>query len=596
MSALSQARARINANAAQAFAARGHCLVTAPPGSGKTELLCARLAQDFIDVIAEPQGAACITYSNTAAAELRRRLEQFGAPRRSNLFVGTVHGFALSQVIRPFARLLGEENLATAAIATAEQRQRIFDAAREAIYPDEPGYGLRSTMDRRRRALLLDETDPMYGGERVAEMTRLYERLLREEGLIDFDEMVSSAVAIVEGRRVVRQVLAARFPKLFIDEYQDLGAGLHQLVKVLCFDQAASSTLFAVADPDQCIYMFSGASPELVGEIAERRDVEHIQLHLNYRSSDEIIRQSLKLLPRPLEVKGFREGGLVRLHQVDGKIVGQATAAIAVLQEALERDVKPEALAVLCLSNKDCVEVGDLLIESGLSVFVRREDDYPRTAATQFVEMAAAWSTCAFGASGVTLRWLLGQWRQLLGAQWTRALDIELVTLLLDGEKLNGLPAREFAARVGAIGLTDALATARVRSEDSDSLTALLVSTTSGSLSSLSVADLGDRAFARNRIHVLTMHAAKGLEFDSVCLLGLEHTRLPRFNAAQWEVVQDRRKFYVAITRARHEVHMFYTGWMINKYGKRWDHGPSPFVSQLELTAESPSRGTDVSF
>jgi DNA helicase-2/ATP-dependent DNA helicase PcrA len=587
MSALSHARERINANPAQAqaFAARGHCIVAAPPGSGKTELLCARLAQDFIDVIAEPQGAACITYSNTAAAELRRRLDQFGVQRRSNLFIGTVHGFALSQVIRPFARLLGEEDLATAAIATVEQRGRIFDTARETIYPDEPGYGLRSTMDRRRRALLLDETAPMYGGERVAEMTRLYERLLRDEGLIDFDEMVSSAVAIVEGHRVVRQVLAARFPKLFIDEYQDLGAGLHQLVKILCFDQAASSTLFAVADPDQCIYMFSGASPELVSEIAERGDVEHVQLHLNYRSSDEIIRQSLKLLPGPLEVQGFREGGLVELHQADGGVAGQATAAMAVLRDALQAGAKPEALAVLCLSNNDCVEVGDLLIESGLSVFVRREDDYPRTAATQFVEMAAAWATSTSGTSGVALRWLLAQWRQQLGTRWSRAVDVGLVTLLLDGEELSDTPARDFVARVGAIGLTDALAAERVRSEDSDSLTALLASTTDGSLCELSVADLGDRAFARNRIHVLTMHAAKGLEFDTVCLLGLEHTRLPWFKAAQWEVVQDRRKFYVAITRARYEVHMFYTGWMITKYGKRWDHGPSSFVSQLGLSS-----------
>jgi DNA helicase-2/ATP-dependent DNA helicase PcrA len=61
-------------------------------------------------------------------------------------------------------------------------------------------------------------------------------------------------------------------------------------------------------------------------------------------------------------------------------------------------------------------------------------------------------------------------------------------------------------------------------------------------------------------------------------------------------VVQDRRKFYVAITRARYEVHMFYTGWMINKYGKRRDHGPSPFVSQMGLTAASRPRGMDVSF
>jgi ATP-dependent DNA helicase UvrD/PcrA len=584
VSALAEARGRLRDNPDQwtAFTAVGHCLVTAPPGSGKTELLAARLAQDFIDLIPEPYGAACITYSNTAAAELRRRLETFGVQRRSNLFVGTVHGFGLSQIVRPFSRLLGYEDLATAGIATADQRNAIFDTARETIYGDEPEYGLRSTMDRRRRHLMIDDTDPMFGGERVAELTRLYETLLRDAALIDFDEIVIRAVELAEQHRVVRQVLAARFPKLFIDEYQDLGAGLHQLVKVLCFDQTANSTLFAVADPDQCIYMFSGAAPELVEEIAERGDVKHVRLRLNYRSAEEIIRQSLKLLPKHLDVTGFREGGIVAAHQADGKIPGQTECAIPFIREALDAGSKPEDVAVLCLSNADCIEVGDILIGQGLPVFVRRDDDYARTPATQFVELAAAWACAAPGTSGVMLRSLLTQWRQLLAGRWTRAEDVAVVTLLRDTDTCE-MPASDFVRAICALGLTDALAVERVRAEDADSLAQLANSVTGGSLKDLRVAGLGDRAFARNRIHVLTMHSAKGLEFDTVCLLGLEHTRLPRFNAVGWEAVQDRRKFYVALTRGRYAVHMFYTGWLINKYGKRWDHGPSSFVVQLDL-------------
>jgi DNA helicase-2/ATP-dependent DNA helicase PcrA len=510
-------------------------------------------------------------------------LETFGVERRSNLFVGTVHSFALNQVIRPFARLLGYEQLATAMIATTEQRDTIFQRAVDAIYGDEPGYGLRSTMDRRRRHLVVDDADPMFGGERVAQMTYLYEALLEADNLIDFDGIVKSAVDIVETHTLVRQVLAAQFPKLFIDEYQDLGAGLHQLVKVLCFDQAANATLFAVADPDQCIYMFSGAAPELVEEIAERSDVEHVRLRLNYRSSNEIIRQSVKLLPQHLDVEGFREGGTVEAHQVDGKIAGQTEHAIPFITAALASGSKPEDIAVLCLSNADCVEVGDILIDADFPVFVRRDDDYPRTPATQLMEMAAAWACAEPGSAGVTLRSILAQWRNLLSTRWTRSHDVALVSLLLEGAILRDSPASDFVERVCSHGLEDALASARVRAEDADAMASLRRSVSGGALDELTVTGLGDRAFARNRVHVLTMHSAKGLEFDLVCLLGLEHTRLPRFNAAGWEAVQDRRKFYVAITRGRHAVHMFYTGWMINKYGKRWDHGPSTFVTQLGL-------------
>jgi DNA helicase-2/ATP-dependent DNA helicase PcrA len=583
MTTLSDARERLRCNARQweAFNTTGHCLVTAPPGSGKTELIGARLAQDFIDVIAEPHGAACITYSNTAAAELRRRLDSFGVQRRSNLFIGTVHGFALNQIIRPFAGLFGEKHLATAPIANTAQRDALFEEARQVVYPNEPDFGLRSTMDRRRRHLLVDDADPMFGGERAAELTRCYEDLLATAGLIDFDEMVIRAVTLVKQHRVVRSVLAARFPKLFIDEYQDLGPGLHALVKSLCFDEMANSTLFAVADPDQCIYVFSGAAPELVEEIAERSDVHHVRLRINYRSSEEIIRRSLALLPRRVDVEGRRKGGVVEAHQVEGKVSGQARACIPLLKQAL-KESKPEGLAVLCLSNADCATVGEILQDAGISVFVRREDEYARTVTTQFVEYAAAWATNPRGTSGVTLRMLLWQWRQLLGVRWTRQHDISLVTVLLDSESASH-SAAEFVRTITSLDLEAALAADRTRAEEADSLASVLHAVTDGSLSSLSAADLGERAFARNRVHVLTMHSSKGLEFDLVCLIGLESTRLPRFNAAQWERVQDRRKFYVALTRARHEVHLFYTGWMINRFGNRYEHGPSEFVTRLGL-------------
>jgi DNA helicase-2/ATP-dependent DNA helicase PcrA len=584
LSALSLARSRIGTNPEQwrAFSAVGNCLVTAPPGSGKTELLTARLAQDFIDTVHAPHGAACITYSNNAAAELRRRLDRFGVERRSNLVIGTVHSFALNHIIRPFAALLGSDELAQARVASEAQRDATFEQAQMFVYGDEdPGYGLRTTMDRRRRHFGGVGSDVMFGGEKVAEVATKYESLLEEAGLIDFDGMVKAAVRLAESDRVVREVLAARFPKLYIDEYQDLGAGLHELVKVLCFDEAADSTLFAVADPDQCIYVFSGASPELVEEIANRSDVEHVRLRLNYRCSDEIITQSRKLLPAPLDVEGFREGGVVQLHQVDGKIAGQAEDALAIVRAALDAGSKAEDVAILCLSNADCIETGDILQSNGIPVFVRRDDDYPRIAITQFMEMAAAWGTSAPGEAGITLRFVLGQWRHLLGGQWTRADDVALTSLLLDQAVERDSPAHGFVTGVLELGLAKAIETDGLRTEDVDGVEKLLASTSDGHLAELTVGGLGDRAFARNRVHVLTMHSSKGLEFDVVCLLGLEHTRLPRFNAADWEKLQDRRKFYVAMTRGRFEVHMFYTGWLINKYGKRWDHGPSVLVEQL---------------
>src|SRR5215216_7187420 len=192
MTALAEVRAELAKNERQweAFRATGHCMVVAPPGSGKTKLLTARLAQDFLVEIGEPHGAACITYSNSAAEELDRRLLLLGVQRRSNLFVGTVHGFALNCVIRPYAAIVGLGDVVDATVASAEERKHFFEEALYSVYdPAENVYGVDTTMARRRRHRIVGD-DPMFGGERVARVTRIYEDLLRSEGLIDFEDMV----------------------------------------------------------------------------------------------------------------------------------------------------------------------------------------------------------------------------------------------------------------------------------------------------------------------------------------------------------------------------------------------------------------------
>ncbi len=222
----------------------------------------------------------------------------------------------------------------------------------------------------------------------------------------------------------------------------------------LCFDQAANATLFAVADPDQCIYVFSGADPRLVVNLAERSDVCDVRLARNYRSANEIIQASVNLLPVSIEVRGERDGGVLEIHQVDGKVEGQAEAAVPVLNEALKSS-KPEDLAVVCLSNTDCEAAADVLIQRDLPVFVRRKGEYPRTWASSFVEAAADWIVTKRGASGLTLADLLWQWRQLLGRGWDRALEVRFTAVLLEFETRPTASASEFVGSLFDLGVHD---------------------------------------------------------------------------------------------------------------------------------------------
>ena len=99
------ARLRTNDKQWQAFGTEGHCVVVAPPGSGKTEVLTTRLAWDLLHHIPEPRGAACVTLTVAAAEQLRTRVEGLHSFRRPNIFIGTVHSFLLNEIVIPFAPL-----------------------------------------------------------------------------------------------------------------------------------------------------------------------------------------------------------------------------------------------------------------------------------------------------------------------------------------------------------------------------------------------------------------------------------------------------------------------------------------------------------
>ena len=157
MNALRKAIEELAENESQweAFKTDGHCVVLAPPGSGKTKLLTTKLASSLSSGrIHPPRGAACITMTNEAALELRRRLRGLGINAAPNLFIGTVHSFALACVVGPFAAAAGMDDLASSALASNDEFKACFDAAyaKSSFAPEERG-NIRATTDRARQRL-----------------------------------------------------------------------------------------------------------------------------------------------------------------------------------------------------------------------------------------------------------------------------------------------------------------------------------------------------------------------------------------------------------------------------------------------------------
>lgn len=250
----------------QAYNSTGNCVILAGPGSGKTKTLTHKLARMLAEDVRPPREIACITYNNQCARELKNRLSDLGVEDGRRTRIGTVHSFCLQHIVLPYAHLTPLPKKYPIKVASADEVERFQQKALDETIGNEQ-WGPRFDKYRRNH---LDRTAPEWRSddEETACAIEKYEALLDEQGLIDFDGMVLIGLHLVQGYKWIQRALAARFPILVVDEYQDLGHALDRIVQCLCFE--VGIRLVAVGDPDQSIYGFTGAEPSLLRNLAAR--------------------------------------------------------------------------------------------------------------------------------------------------------------------------------------------------------------------------------------------------------------------------------------------------------------------------------------
>lgn len=581
MSPLEEAVERLRANERQwdAFEESGHCVVLAPPGSGKTSLLTTKLAAALAEAVG-PRGAACITMTNEAALELRRRLTMLGVGGRPNLFIGTVHSFALSRVIQSFAVPAGRSDLVSLRLATGAQRRGILESVAYDLGYERGDFGsVQTTVDRARQRMDLSG-NPLLGGDRIAAAGLAYERELSGRGLTDFLDLIRHAVELVEGNEWIRRALTAAFPLVYVDEYQDLAPGLDRLVRSLALSEESGATLFAVGDPDQSIYGFSGAFPELLVRLSQEPEVAMVRLNRNYRSGQEIINGSLRALGESRVISGEHEGGVIRVHAAPGGETAQARRAAELVRSAIERGVAPEQIAVLASWGQDRDRCAAELRAAGIPVFAREDGDWKPTPVTMLVEASASWASQQ-PRTAKGLGELLGRFADLLRWIHDRHDALSNIAEVLTSTEPESL-ARAFADRLASAGVERVLASA---TDDDQIEWAAMQGALSADLGTrMTVAELGARARSPGHVMAATIHSSKGLEFDVVVLAGADTAAIDGFNATAEDTAEARRKFYVALTRARHEVHLVYTDSRTSARGNEYRVGPTTLISSLATT------------
>ncbi|PTA46342.1 UvrD-helicase domain-containing protein [Micromonospora sp. RP3T] len=535
-----------------ASAPGGPLLIVAGPGTGKTRTLTHRIAYLCAELNVFPDQCLAITFTRRAAEELRHRLDALLGPVAEDVTVGTFHALGLT-VLR--------ENAAAAGLP-ADFR-------------------------------IADDADRTAARAEAGEDDERYVALLRKRDLVDLDELLTLPVAVLKGDRKLVREYRERWKWIFVDEYQDVDAVQYELLRLL---SPPDGNLCAIGDPDQAIYSFRGADVGYFLRFSQDfTDARLVRLNRNYRSSAPILAAAVQAIAPSSLVRGRRLDP-ARLDP-EAPLVGRY-AATSVADEA---DFVARTVDEL---------VGGL---SHRSLDSGRIDG--RTTTLSFSDIAVLYRTDSQAApivDALTRANIPVQKRshnRLRDRPGVAAIARELRHAGLDGSLTARVrEAGRLVAERFAVPTLDG--SGAVRPDDVRSAVDLLTPLArrcgedlglflSQLATGAEVDALDPRAEA---VTLLTLHAAKGLEFPVVFLVGAEDRLLPlRWPGTEPDddaVAEERRLFFVGLTRAQDRLYVSHAA-RRTRHGSERDARPTPFLDAIDpalfdrLGAAEPRRPKD---
>ncbi|MFJ4969808.1 ATP-dependent helicase [Streptomyces sp. NPDC088755] len=599
--ALAREIADLHPDQRQAAQHEGNLVLVAGPGSGKTRTLVARVGH-LLASTSSHRGVAAITYTDAAASEVTSRLRGLGMHPGRRLASRTVHGFCMHHILRPYARFTHVPFTDDLTVLEEKKTNALWaEASRAAGLPvkDKP----EALLTKVRRLYAAGEDLDGYQHQYIRAVS-FYEQALVDCNGLDFDAMPSRALAVLRASQEARNMLAARFPYLVVDEYQDLGPVLHAVVTEL-LDAGVQVT--AVGDPDQTMYAFQGAHIRYLKGLHERVDFTTIQLSVNFRSGSTLVAAGRGVLgmDRGYEADPSQEApGAVTLEEVDGDLDDHAKRAVDVVRQRIVTGVPAEDIAVLYRGDKSLLRyLTKAFQDADIPCDMERTRKIPPGGIADFVSACAA-RRLAGPVPGLAepiaqthrkpLSAVATKSVRELAATWHRHRKAAGITVadetprVLARTLLAALdaPKREepeddasgfLEILLGAIGI-DQLADLSADQRDQLAPKALRKAVESG----LTMAELaGGRA--PGRIALTTYHSAKGREFSIVVLPGLVDGLMPFYfaNRPISDLKEQRHNFYVAVTRARDEVVLITGDHFTDPYYGVRDRRRSRFVDDI---------------
>lgn len=586
-----------------AYLCDDNCVVQAGPGSGKTATLTLKIMRLIGEKIKPPRGLACVTFNNEAVREFKTRLKLLGLPRHPNIFLGTVHSFCLSCVIRPFARLMRPDLPFPLRVASQDIQMVYLQRAMDKVGVKRRPSEFRFPFDRYRRTYLDRTAKSWHTDEEYAKTIETYESLLRQGGYVDFDDLVLIALDMIEDEAYIRHCLSARFPWFVIDEYQDLGYPLHRIVLSLL--ESGAIKILAVGDPDQSIYGFTGATPKYLNELTQREGILPVRLGLNYRSGQNIIDGAGVILApdMPRDYRSSRgdadPGEIYFYEQPEGLEDQVAFIAEKILPQLFDAGYGPKEIAILYIDRNDARIIIRVLEDAGIPYAGERDQRYRRSPVTRWIEETAQWCCGLRGRNGVLFSNICNFWAGLLRDACQRVSEDNELHIRRDYFRtLTELQNPEmpldqwFSSLDERLFLSNLLSMNERAPEEIEAFRSMVSACSNdGPLGGCKLADLAGCGTRANRICLTTLHSSKGLQFDVVIIPGLEEGRLPSWGAKSDTALREaRRTFYVGFTRARHLVYLLYSGWYQFRHNI-FENGPSRFVLELQEALKHKAHG-----
>jgi len=621
------------------LATDGPVLILAGAGSGKTRVITHRIAHLVLEKGVPSESILAVTFTNKAAGEMKARAEALlpGQPLRTVL--STFHSFCV-RVLRRDAEAAGlprdfviyDEDDQLAAVREA---LRALDLP-EKLHPPRRVLSRISARKNVARAAPEVEDDDSVAAATLLRIAERYTQTLQAAGALDFDDLLLRTVALLDRDPSVRDGYRRRFPYVLVDEYQDTNRAQYELVRHLA---GPRGNITVVGDEDQSIYSWRGADIQNILDFeADFPGARVLRLEENYRSSQAILDAASALVAHNRRRKGKTlravkaAGEAVRLHQAADEyqeaawVVGRIAALrdsgrAAVLfrmnaqsrlfEEGLMRHRIPyEVVGGVGFYErrevKDLLSYLRLLLNPRDPIALRRVINVPARGigdktVEEITRVAAArgvspWEALAIvqeegrlpGRAARPLR----RFRELLAGLREDASRLGVKGLLARTLEVTGYaaalaqePTQESQDRLENLAeLLSAAADYEARDESP---------TLAGFLDRVSLLTDVDRAAGQAPILLMTFHAAKGLEFDSIFLVGLEEGLVPHSRSATSPeaLEEERRLVYVGMTRAMERLHLT---WAQSRqvFGQRRLCEPSRFLTEiprdrLEVTADA---------